>query len=300
VQPVAVVVPSYNYARFVGRAIRSAVEQTHPPVEVVVVDDGSTDGTDEVVRSFGPPVRLLSQANRGVSAARNAGVAATTAPLVAFLDADDAWLPRKLAAQAAMLEDDPGLGLVHCGVERVDEEGNLLSTQREGLAGSVAEDLLLLRDPGIPAGGSGALVPRLVLEAVGGFDERLSTSADWDLCLRIASAFRLGFVPEPLVRYTLHGANMHNNLAAMEHDVLVAYEKAFAAHPESLGALRHRALANLYATLSGSYLAAGETSAAVRYLGKAIRHEPRKAAYALQLPLRRVRRALLRPGGVRI
>src|SRR4051794_8654152 len=95
---VAVIIPTFNYARFVGRAVQSVLDQTFPPAEVIVVDDGSTDATAGVLESFGSRITVLRQQNRGVAAARNLGVRHSTAPLLAFLDADDLWLPRKLEA----------------------------------------------------------------------------------------------------------------------------------------------------------------------------------------------------------
>jgi glycosyltransferase involved in cell wall biosynthesis len=295
---VAVVVPTYQYGHFVARAIDSALAQTRPPAEVVVVDDGSTDDTAAVVAGYGPPVRLLSQDNRGVAAARNAGIAASASPLLAFLDADDTWEPGKLAAQVARWTSEPDLGLVHCGVYEVDADGAMTGSRLTGAEGRVAEDLLLLRGPGILGGGSGPLVPRSVLDRVGGFDERLSTSADWELWLRIAAEHAVGFVAEPLVRYTIHGGNMHRNLAAMEHDVLLGFEKAFAAHPATLGVRRHEALANLYMTLAGSHFAAGEVVPACRDVARSARHRPAKLGYLLELPLRRLYRRGPAPGPV--
>lgn len=289
---VAVVIPTYQYGPFVGRAIDSALAQTHPPAEVVVVDDGSTDDTPAVVGRYGPPVQLLRQANRGVAAARNAGIEASTSALVAFLDADDVWEPKKLEAQVASWAAEPRLGLVHCGVLKVDADGEPIEEESQGAAGWVAEDLLLLRGPGIRGGGSAALVPRSVLRQVGGFDERLSTSADWELYLRVALSFPVGFVPDPLVRYTVHAGNMHRNLDAMEHDVLLGFDKLFAAHPEKLGRLRHQALANLYMTLAGSHFAAGDTRTACRYAARSARHRPAKLGYLLELPVRRLGRKL--------
>src|SRR3954464_12045254 len=102
---VSVVIPAYNAQEFLGRAILSALVQTVPPHEIIVVDDGSTDGTREIAESFGPPVRLICQHQDGASAARNRAIRAATAPLIAFLDADDEWLPKKLEQQLPLHRD---------------------------------------------------------------------------------------------------------------------------------------------------------------------------------------------------
>lgn len=287
---VAVVIPNFNYGNYLERAIRSVLHQTHPPDELVVVDDGSTDDSLEVAASFGPPVRLLQQRNRGVAAARNAGVAASSAPLVAFLDADDEWYPGKLEHQVAELRTHPGLGLVHCGMDVVAPEGHVLARHTDGLQGFVARDLLLLKEPGIVAGGSSALVPRTVWSSVGGFDERLSTSADWEFFLRIALRFPVGFVPLPLVRYTFHHRSMRSNLVALEHDILLGLEKFFEAQPEQSTRLRPQALAQLYLVLSGSHLANREPWSAARCLARSVQHRPANLAAVAQLALRRLKR----------
>ncbi|HEX3110532.1 MAG TPA: glycosyltransferase family A protein, partial [Thermoanaerobaculia bacterium] len=112
---VSVVIPSYNYARYLGEAIDSALGQTLPPLEVIVVDDGSTDDTPAVLAAYGDRIRVLRQKNAGVAVARNSGIAAARGECVAFLDADDVWLPRKLELQIPLFTDS--VGLVHCGVE---------------------------------------------------------------------------------------------------------------------------------------------------------------------------------------
>src|SRR5436190_9018266 len=119
---VSVVIPTYNYARYLGAAIDSALQQTHAPLEVIVVDDGSTDDTPRLLDGYGDRIRVIRQKNSGVAAARNAGVREARGELIAFLDSDDLWKPRKLELQIARFEADPGLGLVHCGAETLDDQ----------------------------------------------------------------------------------------------------------------------------------------------------------------------------------
>src|SRR5579864_8740685 len=110
---VSVVIPAYNAARFLGDAIQSVLNQTYSNFEVVVVNDGSTDDTESVVRSFGDRLFYVKQANKGVSAARNEGIKRARGQYVAFLDSDDVWLPTKLAEQIPFLEQNPEVGLVY-------------------------------------------------------------------------------------------------------------------------------------------------------------------------------------------
>jgi glycosyltransferase involved in cell wall biosynthesis len=288
---VSVIIPSYNHERFVGRAIESALAQTLPPHEIVVIDDGSTDETTAALNGYAGRVRAVRQTNAGVSAARNAGVKLSTGELLAFLDADDEWDPRKLELQVTAWRAEPQPGLVHCGVEDIDGDGHPLRQHLEGMSGpGVAAEMLLFRRPTILGGGSGVLIPRAVFEGVGGFDLRLSTSADWDLYYRIASRYPVAFVPEPLLRYRLHGSNMHGNIRAMEHDMLLAYEKAFADPAAPVQTLRRRAYGNLHTVLAGSFFGAGQKREFARHAARGLLLTPGNVMRFLSYPLRRLRR----------
>lgn len=288
---VSVVIPAHNHARYLAEAIDSVLAQTQPAADVTVVDDGSTDDTPQVLASYAGRLRAVRQPNRGVSAARNAGAAHACGELVAFLDADDVWLPEKLAAQAALFASRPSLGLVHCAVEEVDADGRTLRVRADGLEGRVAEEMLLFRRAVILGGGSGAVVSRAAFDAAGGFDESLGTSADWDLHHRVARRAEVGFVPRVLLRYRVHGANMHADVARTAREMQAAYAKAFAEDP-SLAPLRGRAYGGLHAMLAGSFQAQGRTAEAVRHGLKAVAHDPSRIGRLLGYPLRRLRRSV--------
>jgi glycosyltransferase involved in cell wall biosynthesis len=256
---VSVIIPSYNYARYLGEAIDSALGQTLPPLEVIVVDDGSTDDTPDVLAKYGDRIRVLRQKNAGVAVARNSGIAAARGEYVAFLDADDVWLPRKLELQMARF--DGSIGLVHCGVEF----GSAIQLPR--VEGDVADALLLLEPDVIHAPGSTVVVPKRVAEEVGGFDPSLPASEDWDFIYRVATRTRVAAVPEPLVHYRKHGSGRHDDIAKMERGMLLAFEKAFASGNRDL---RRRAYARLYRILAGSYLESGDLVSFVRTAIKSV------------------------------
>jgi len=188
---VAVIIPAYNAARHVSRAIESALAQTVPVAEVIVVDDGSSDNTAEVVRAFPPPVRLIQKPNGGPGSARNLGARETSATWLAFLDADDWWFPDKLAAQLA-LATDPAVALVHCLPDHRDETvppilgfGHLWD--RNWIINS---SVLLRRD---------------VFMDLGGFDEArdLISVEDYNLWLRVAAAgWKIATCQQVMVHYT--------------------------------------------------------------------------------------------------
>ena len=269
---VSVIIPNYNYASYVGEAIDSVLAQDYPSVEIIVVDDGSSDDSRAVIKSCGGKINGIFQRNQGVSAARNNGVAAANGEFVAFLDADDAWMPTKLSRQMERFAN-ADVGLVHVGVSHIDGAGKAISEDLEGQEGRVANDLLLLK-PVILGGGSGVVIRRSIFDEVGGFDTRLSTSADWELYYRIANRCEVAFVPEALVRYRFHGSNMHNNVAAMEHDVRIGFEKAFADGSADVQATKSDAIGSFHTMLAGSYFHQAEYGKFFSHAVASIWHKP--------------------------
>lgn len=282
---VSVIIPNYNYAGYICQAIESVLAQTYENVEVIVVDDESKDNSLEVLSAYGDRIRVIAQKNAGVAVARNSGVTNSSGEMVAFLDADDVWLPEKLERQIEKMASDERIGLVHGSMTLIDPSGDVCGEISNGREGWVADDLLLFESGTVIGAGSTALVRREIFDAIGGFDARLSTAADWDLSYRIATGHKVGFVSEPLVLYRTHNSNMHSNIGAMEHDMLLGFGKAFAA-----GAAldRNRCYANLYKTLAGSYFNAGRYSDFARNAVKSVARRPGNVGYFLGA----VRRAL--------
>jgi glycosyltransferase involved in cell wall biosynthesis len=287
---VSVIIPCYNYGRFVGDAVESVLAQTLSPHEVIVVDDGSTDETARVLARFGERIRVVYQKNQGVATARNAGVAHATGDLFAFLDADDVWLPAKLEKQVRRFAGEPDLGLVHCGVLEVDAAGKPLRLLLDGMEGWVAEELLLFRRNVILGGGSAMVVSRAAFNATGGFDDRLPPTEDWDLWYRLARRHRVGFVPEVLVQYRCHGSNHSQNLKKRERGVLLIYEKAFQDPDPQLQRLRRRAYGNLHLGLAGFYFSAGQSLNTLRHLLRSLWLTPSNCLRLLGYPFRYLRR----------
>jgi glycosyltransferase involved in cell wall biosynthesis len=197
---VSVVIATYNYAHYIAGAIRSALDQILADIEVVVVDDGSTDDTEDVMRPFlgDPRVRYVKTENRGQPAAENTGIVSSRAPLIAFLDADDLWLPAKLEKQVALFERDPDLGIAYSRRLLMDQDGHELEYGQPTLyRGWITEQMFLRNFVCF----SSSVVARRVFDAVGLFDERRRQASDYDLWLRASREFRFDFVDEPLVLY---------------------------------------------------------------------------------------------------
>jgi glycosyltransferase involved in cell wall biosynthesis len=205
-----VVIPVYNGARYLEAAVRSVLCQTEPPARTIIADDGSQDETPAIARRLAKEcasITYLPLLHRGVSAARNAGIRASTAPLIAFLDADDLWLPSKLASQLRVLKacnDD--VGLVHTSYSYIDGDGNSVDTMpvfQPTRRGDIFLPLLL-EGYVVSGSASSVLVKRSVLDQAGYFDERLFHGEDWDMWLRLAAICKVDFSPEPLVVIRIH------------------------------------------------------------------------------------------------
>ncbi len=199
---VSVVIPAYNAQETLARAVDSVLAQTAPVHEIIIVDDGCTDATAEVAKSYeGHALRLLRCENRrGAAAARNLGVAVAEGCWIAFLDADDEWLPKKLEKQLAAISANPDVSFVFCASKEFSPEGLSLGDTFRGwpvTAGNEAwKALLACNFVATPT----VLAPRKLLRQLGGFDETLRVAEDQDMWIRLALAGPLAYVPETLVR----------------------------------------------------------------------------------------------------
>ncbi len=193
---VSVVIPTFDRASVLARAVDSVVAQTHSPAEVIVVDDGSTDDTAELVERRFPSVRLLRQENRGVSAARNRGIGASRGEWIALLDSDDEWRPRKLERQLSALEGQPDLRICHTDEIWIRHGRRVNPRQIHAKHGGWIFERCL---PLCAMSPSSILIHRSIFEVVGMFDEELPACEDYDLWLRICSRYPVLYVDEPLV-----------------------------------------------------------------------------------------------------
>lgn len=256
---ISAVIPAYNREATVETAIRSVLWQTVPPLEVIVVDDGSTDGTADRVQVVADPrVRLVSQPNGGISAARNRGIAEARGDWVAFQDSDDEWLPRKLELQLKALAEAPDAPeAVYCGllITGTPDDGGAMGEGRRRIAyhpdasvspvsGRILPTLLATN----PISTQTLMAKRELLLAVGAFDTALKSLVDWDIAIRLAEHGPIAFVDEPLVvqRFT---PNSITRDRAKRIDswiaVLQKHRALFDAHPQAKLMHLHRIAGNL-------------------------------------------------------
>jgi glycosyltransferase involved in cell wall biosynthesis len=214
---VSVIIPTYNCAAFLGEAVQSVLAQTYPQLEIVIVDDGSTDGTEQVLRPWMDCLRFLRQGRLGPSVARNQAILSTRGEYIAFLDADDVWWPAKLARQVDYLGRHPDVALVYTDYHRdsqasLTDEGRLRHYHHKA-SGQVFYHLL--RENFIHT--STVMVRREALARVGLFDPSLRGAEDLDLWLRLARQAEFGGLDEVLVSVRQHPGNTTKTLDYLRH-----------------------------------------------------------------------------------
>ena len=279
---VTVAIPAYNGERFLGEALESVIAQTVPCDECIVVDDGSTDRTRQIATSFSF-VRYIRQENGGDANARNTAIDEAQGNVIAFLDADDVWLPRKLEKQLRLLSEQPEIAMVYTGVQIVNPALEGSETLRPAPSHVALRNTLLVEKPYMTGVGSSGVVRTEVAREIR-FDERLSASADWAFACNVALRYPVMPVDEPLILYRQHAASqVHRNLDAVERDMTLVWSEIFD-HPDlapELKHLRRRALANLSLSLAASYFKEGDRATFLRYLGRALRLRPDRVTAAL-------------------
>jgi glycosyltransferase involved in cell wall biosynthesis len=204
---VSVVMAAYNYDQYIGQAIQSVIDQTWTDWELIIIDDGSNDSTEEVVKPFLSDDRIQyhRQENQGQPKAKNAGIRRAKASFIAFLDADDAWHPGKLEKQMPLFEGNPKVGVTYTGVTIIDEKGNFRESRpSKGLRGDVFKESFHQSIPGFSA----SIVRKEVFEHVGMFNESIPLAIDFELWLRVAMHYHFDFIDEPLVYYRTGHANL--------------------------------------------------------------------------------------------
>lgn len=218
---VDVVIPTYNSVDFLPEAVESVFAQTHQDWRLHVVDDGSTDGTPDYLRSLGDDrVEYIRKDNGGPSSARNAGIRASGSPYVALLDADDRWYPHKLEAQLELIQRAPDVALVHGFQHTVDIEGRVVGTIEHDLRGRVFNRLLAGNF--VTGGDSMVLLRRAALDRVGVFREDLIVGEDWELWLRLARECAFDYVPDYLAAIRLH-AGLQSDSELVAENLVRAY-----------------------------------------------------------------------------
>jgi len=291
---VSFIIPTHNYGHYLLEAIESALAQTYDNFELIVVDDGSTDGTRQLIEPLRDRLRYVRRNQGGPSAARNTGIMASRGQLIAFLDADDVWLPHKTALQVSYLVEHPEVGLV-CGRTQAMEDNDRRRPGATGdqpprragervmqfAAGAAFTELFLHHRNYVAT--STVMLRRKCLDLVGMFDESLRRVEDFNLWLRVGRCFALARLPHALARHRRHGSNLARDRDAMRRAVMANLDHICALYPE-VAAWRRRVASRLFLKHGLQDLYERRPGEARSNVKAAIRHHPlNAAAYPLLL-----------------
>lgn len=270
---ISVVIPVYNGRDTIATAIQSVLDQSHPPLEIIVVDDGSTDGTSALVeQTFGDRVTCITQENQGVSFARNHGAMRAAGSWLAFLDSDDVWLPNKLEEQVRAIRERPACAAILCEVYFVDADNNIIGQSSRDADCSSRERYLndVIKNPMLLP--STLLIRKDIFVANGKFDESLLTAEDLDFHLQLAAGSDLYIVDKPLVRYLRSDRGL-SALKRTYDDYVYVIERFVNNHPKLLTRRRAReALVHANLRAQKGYAIHGDFRASARAFGRAVRH----------------------------
>ncbi len=247
---VSVVMPAYNCEEFIGEAIDSVLRQTYNHYEIIIINDGSTDGTEEtILRLDSALITLINQPNKGVASARNTGIQQARGEFIAFLDSDDIWQNDTLTLQYEHLEKDQDIGLVYGDMELFDSTG-ILSENWLVEAGWPRPEGFIFKDLLFKClfQTSTVMVRREVLDDVGLFDDSLLLGEDYDLWLRIAAKYKIGYIPKVITKYRRNAQSLtSSNTSPIPLEITVA-EKALEREPEQAAKISRQIIRKGFST----------------------------------------------------
>ena len=272
---VSVIVPAYNAGPWIGEAVRSVLAQTHRDLELIVVNDGSTDDTMAQVLAFDDArVRIVDQANAGVSAARNMGLAMAKGDLICFMDGDDAMLPDNIAIKSRGLEEH-GVDWVYGDLVICDAHLKPTGAILKGTDGDVTRTVLLGATTAVPTPCSNVLARRKCFDEGVRLDEHLSNAADQDLAIALARRFTYKRLDTAQNLYRVLPGSMSKSIALFERDHLRLFRKALRDGLLRETMFRRRCMANLYWAIGGSWWKfTTERMRAIRFFLKALASHP--------------------------
>lgn len=267
---ISVIVPAYNAARTILETVESVLGQTFQNFELIIIDDGSTDATAELLKEIGDSrLKVYSYENGGVAIARNRGSALARGKFISFLDADDMWTPDKLESQLAALERMPEAGVAYSWTSMADENGEPLYPQKPVyFEGDVYPQLLVNN---FIFSGSNILARREAIESVGEFDLSLKARQDWDCYARLAAMWPFVLVPRHQIFYRQSPMSMSSRINLVEEEILIAAEKAFQSAPAELQYLKKQRLAGCYQHIARLCLTHTQNAEGIKRAGRSLK-----------------------------
>ncbi|MBD2665438.1 hypothetical protein B6N60_04428 [Richelia sinica FACHB-800] len=246
---ISVIIPAYNCEKTIKGTINSVLNQNWNDFELIIINDGSRDGTLEIISQIDDTrIKLFSFENAGGNVSRNRGLKYAIGEFVSFLDADDIWTSDKLASQLQALAENPQAAVAYSWTDYIDEHGKfLLAGTHINVNGDVYEKLLTNN---FLENGSNPLIRKEAIISLGGFDESLNAAQDWDMWLRLAAKFEFVCVPTVQILYRFSANSVSTNLARQEKSCLQVITKAYQFRPSTIKNSLNVSLANLYKYLT--------------------------------------------------
>lgn len=268
---VSVIIPNFNYGRFLNRAIDSVLEQSHTNVEILVIDNGSTDNSREVLEGYGAQISAIFQENLGQALARNNGLARASGDFIALLDADDYWEPSKIEKQIELMNSE--FQFSYTGLRQFESETeSTVKYVRPTFKGDCRMSFVKYPSRAIvPGGESSALMTRELVKKVGEFNPTLNSASGRDFFRRCSAQTKFAFIDEALMNYRLHASNMSRNSKSMMSDTAEAYRILFEDPEWQFEAkYRHMCLSSLHWSFFKTLLKNGNPISAVQELLKVL------------------------------
>jgi glycosyltransferase involved in cell wall biosynthesis len=251
---ISVIIPAYNAEKTISETIQSLQQQTFSDLEIIVINDGSTDKTLELLQSIDEPrLKVFSFENGGLPVARNRGIERATGEFITFIDADDLWTPDKLADQLAALQQNPQAGVAYSWTAFINEKSEYLyAWEPLYYQGNVYPELLVKN---FISSGSNILVRKEFIESAGKFDPLLKSAEDWDYYIRLAARCEFVMVPKYQILYRRSSQSMTSKVDVMEKYIVKVTETAFEQAPSNLQFLKNQSLASTYLFLTNLCIA---------------------------------------------
>ena len=253
---ISIIIPAYNAEKYITETINSVLNQTYTDWELIIIDDGSTDNTAKIIKQFcekDDRIKYYYQENGGVSSARNLGIEKAEGNIIAFLDADDIWLENNLSEKNKVLSENEDVNWVFSQIIHFSQEKEIVDNNVEDINNLNWLNSLLLWKGEVKTTPSNIIVKRKCLESGIRFDTSLSTAADQDFCIQLASNFKGRYIDESLVRYRVLEESMSRNIVVMEKDHISVFKKAAKNKLFKSFWFKQQCFSNLYWILAGSW-----------------------------------------------
>lgn len=277
----SVIIPTYNHARYIQRAINSLLEQSFKDFETIVVDDGSTDNTRDIINSYGDSIKYIYQQNHGPASARNTGIEASKGEYIALLDSDDYFAKENLKRKLSFLEGNKHVGWVYSDWQYVDHHGNYLERGSEKfvysdkkLSGEITKELLYSRNYISPCT---VVIKRLILDDVGYFDPMIPSQEEYDLWLRISVKYPIYYLNEVLAYVTVHSDSLSGDFSKWAYGNALIIDKIEKILPDNFTVRRRmmdRMHADKYTFLARGFVQKGEFKKALNAYWQSIKRLP--------------------------